>query len=261
MGGLSGFAKAVLGAKGQRNFKGFLLSVDNLPPIFLRFGWNPETYTDDWDVEFAMSHSPMSRGPRIQWTHNGPRTIRFELRVDAAAPSSCWDTRVKLGKQQLDQQASANLRNRLAGVIPGGAPGADKVMQAAGLQEKPEKPLGVDGVAVIISLMQQLRLPKSQLVTAALSVVGTIRGQNGNPISSASNPAPPKCVLGLGMKKYVYGYVKKATPKIEKFDRKMRPTRVIFDIEFLVVPGSIIEKMEDGIRQGHVIKGLRNFQV
>lgn len=202
---------------GAGHFHGFFLSADTLPPIYFKFMVNTKEYIDDWDVEFAETRTPMTRAPRIEWVGNSTRKISFNF---------FWD-------------------NALAGASNCGPGKEDPTIFQHHKAPTAE---------IIISQMEQLRLPKSPLVRAVLSV-GSIQPD----FKFLTSPSPPKTILMLGRSKFVQGYVLKATPMNMKYNPAMIPIRVEFQVEFLVEPGTWIEKIEDIFRIFNNFAGLQAF--
>jgi hypothetical protein len=245
---MTSIVTALLGSTAQKNFKGFLFSYDNIPPLFVKFGWNPETYTDDWQSEFAEIKTPFSRAPRLVWTGNSSRIFTFGLRADQDAPTSCWDGFLK--RQQALEAAKATGKT-------GEQLRAETIAKTSEVKSEEDASIGPEGIEVLISAMEQLKLPKSPLITGALSLAGSFGLLKGG--AGASNAAPPRAILGLGWGKFVQGYVRKCTPKIEKLNSAMRPTRVQFEIEFVVEPGTLLQYVEDMARIANNFIGLSNF--
>jgi hypothetical protein len=107
---------------------------------------------------------------------------------------------------------------------------------------------------VFMSLIDQLRLPKNPLIRAAMSILNIV--PESRYLAEAS---PPKTIMMLGYNKFVQGYLVKATTKDMKFNAQMIPIRVHYDMEFLVEPGTWIEKIEDVFRIINTVIGAKTF--
>lgn len=212
-------------------YKGFLLALDAVPPIFVGFQFNPETgYVDDFTAEYAFASSPGGRHQFPIFKGNSPRRITFELRVDQDFPISCT-----LGRIQNEEDLGKNAM----GVGP--------------LYKKAFR------IRTFQSALEQLRLPRIGVFSNPVaSLTGKfVRG------SVTSDPAPPTVVLGMAVDKYVVGYLTRATPRPLKLNKLMMPIRMSYACEFITTPDLVFTTVEDVYRLSNTtistIKDLANI--
>ena len=197
-------------------YKGFLLALDTVPPIFVGFQFNPETgYVDDFTAEYAFASSPGSRFQFPIFKGNSPRTITFELRVDQDFPISCT-----LGRIQNEEDLGKN---------------------AAGVGALYRKAFRIRAFQ---SALEQLRLPR---IGAFNNPVASLSGKfvRGE---VTSDPAPPAAVLGMAVDKFVVGHLTRATPRVLKLNKFMMPIRMSFACEFITIPDRVFTTVEDVLR-------------
>ncbi len=211
-------------------YKGFLLALDAVPPIFVLFQFNPEKYVDDFSAEYAFASSPGSRFQFPIFKGNTPRRITFELRIDQDYPISCT-----LGKIQSEEDIGKN------------AEGVGALFRKA------------FRIRLFEAALEQLRLPR---IGAFSNPVASLTGKFVRG-SVTSDPAPPTIVLGMAIDKYVVGHLVRATPNPLKHNKLMMPTRISFACEFVTTPDLIFTTFEDLRRLGftttETIKDLANL--
>lgn len=62
--------------------RGFLANVDVVPPLVVKFQFNPQSLTDTKEPVYANRRDGLSRGgTRLVYTGDGPRRISFDLRL------------------------------------------------------------------------------------------------------------------------------------------------------------------------------------
>ena len=91
-------------------------------------------------------------------------------------------------------------------------------------------------------------MPGKTLMSAAGSVLKTSQGQ--------SDPTPPLTLLVKNSSEAYIGYVTKAEVTESNFNSFNYPTRILVDVEFAVVPDSILQSMKDVLEDIHAIKSL-----
>lgn len=195
-------------------YSGFLLSVDSLPPLFLRFQFNPEKFKDNTNAEFAFSTSPGSRFQFPIYMGGTPRIVTFQLKFDQDYPIAC-----ELGKIKNDEDI-------------GSGRGAGTVIKKA------------IRMRLVQQVLEQFKLPKLGL---ANNTFASISGKFFKG-SAVSDPSPPTIILGMAIDKYVLGFLSKAEIEVEKQNRYMMPTRFRVNCEFIVTPDRIFTFTEDAIR-------------
>ncbi len=194
----------------QFKWHGFMLTLDAIPPIFLRFSFNPLTINDNFDAEFDHVGSPGARYKYPIFKGNSPRIVSFQIKFDQDYPISC-----ELGKEVTEADES----------------GGDEFKRAQRVQN-------------VISAFESFKLPKEVLLNnIVLSSIGQFKKQD-----VLNEPSPPLVLLAPAVNKYMLGYVSKAVIKTEKNNRLMMPTRIAIDVEFLVTPDLIVTNIEDAYR-------------
>lgn len=96
----------------KTSFKGYMLTLDAIPPSFLGFSFNPEKYDDDFSAEFSFHRAPASRRNYPIFSGNSPRIISFTLKFDADYPFSCH-----IGKSKSEAAGVTNKVNKLKNAI------------------------------------------------------------------------------------------------------------------------------------------------
>jgi hypothetical protein len=66
--------------------RGFLRSVELVPPIAVAFQYNPTQLTDKRTVQYATVNAPGQLMPQRHYNQGGDRTISFTVHVDGLVP-------------------------------------------------------------------------------------------------------------------------------------------------------------------------------
>jgi len=211
-----GFA-SMISQWSEGTFSGAMISVDNVPPLFLGFPFAPTSINDSFGVELSFAGSPGSRYKYPMLKSGKERKISFQLKFDAEHPA---------GKKGGGVFLNSEYRKAKGGTLIG-----DRIQ--------------AQHIATSQSLIEKFKSPKQNLVTSLQSVSGAFLKAG----SSSTDPAPPLTLLILNPFKLMLGYVGEANIQQIRFNKHMFCTRMIVDVSFYVTPDYIFTTLEDAGRE------------
>lgn len=209
-------------SKWNNSFSGFMMTVDNIPPLAIFFPLAPERYEDDWSAQYDAVTSPGSRYSYPVFKGCTPRSVNFQLKMDASWPV------------HNNGDAARRVREMVRG-----AKGMDKEKKYA------------NSIAVNMAVLEKLKLPKQGVAQVAAGVLGGFTKVR----PGVSDPAPPLTLLAVNPTKYYLGYMQDVKFSPLRYTKHMYCTRVIADCKFLVTPDLIFGTLEEVMREVNAIQG------
>jgi hypothetical protein len=207
----------------KEHFPGFMISIDNIPPIILFFSFAPEVYNDNWDAQFDSVTTPGSRYAYPVFKGCTLREIKFRLRFDSSYPVTTRDA-----------------AKMVRGKIGGGGSGFGAHIKYS------------HDMMVARALLEKFKLPKQGIANIAAGVLGSFTKVR----PGVSDPAPPLTLLCVNPFKYYVGYLNRANIRPLKYNKWMLETRLQVECNFIVTPDYIFTTLEDVMRELLVLSGL-----
>lgn len=110
----------------------------------------------------------------------------------------------------------------------------------------------MDYISHIKALYSKFQTPKNALNKTKMAVSGAIVKTS----QGQSDPTPHLALLVKNSSEAYIGYVTKAEVTESNFNSFNYPTRLLVDVEFAVVPDSVLQGMRDILEDIHAIKSL-----